>query len=125
MKRKPVKSVDEYINNFPPKIQVLLEKIRRVIKKNLPKETEETISYSIPTYKLDGKYMVYLAGFENHISMYPFLESIGKAAEKYRSGRGTVKFPLDKPLPLELIKKLVKANLKRHRERAKARKSKG
>lgn len=108
-------SVDEYIRSFPTTTQSALEDLRRTIRKVVP-EAEEVISYNIPTYKLAGKYVVYFAGFKEHISVYPVPDADAKLEEKiseYRSGRGTLRFSLGKPLPLGLIEQVVKLLRKR------------
>lgn len=109
------KTIDEYIHTFPNNVQGKLETIRRIIKEAAP-GSEETISYQIPTFKTNGTYLIYFAGWKNHISIYPIspaMETSIKELSKYRtSGKGTVQFPLDKPLPLSLIKKIVKYMVK-------------
>ena len=112
-------SIDEYIASFSEGVQKILEELRATIKAAAP-ETEEKISYNIPTFTLNGKYLVYFAGWKNHISMYPIpsgTEAFNKEVSKYVEGKGTLKFPMHKPLPLLLIAKIVKLrvaeNLKR------------
>ena len=116
------KNIDEYIAHFPHDVQEILEKIRMTIRKAAP-EAEETISYQMPTFTLKGKYLVYFAAFKKHIGFYP--APIGNAEFKeelsvYGAGRGTVKFPLDKPIPFDLISKIVKFRAKENLERAEA-----
>ena len=115
MKSKKVtfKSMDEYIGTFPEDIQKILEELRGTIKAAAP-EAEETISYNIPTFKMNGRYLIYFAGWKNHISLYPIpvgSEAFNKQISKYAEGKGTLKFPIDKPLPLKLITKIVKLKL--------------
>ena len=102
-------TVDEYIDSFPEEVQTVLQKVRRTIRKAVPKG-EETISYQIPTVKLHGKYVVYFSGWKNHISVYP-LPSGDDAFERdiapYKSGKGTAKFPLSKPIPYDLIERMA------------------
>jgi uncharacterized protein YdhG (YjbR/CyaY superfamily) len=111
---KPYKTIDEYLDNFPKEVQEILEKIRKIVKEIVPKEAEETISYGIPTVKLNGKYLVYFAGFKNHISLYP-IPPVPAIFEKeispFVKGKGTIQFPLDKPIPYDLIKEFVKYSL--------------
>ena len=112
MKSKKVsfKSMDEYIATFPNDIQKILEALRWTIRAAAP-EAEETISYNIPTFTLNGRYLIYFAGWKNHISLYPIPsggETFNKQISKYAEGKGTLKFPMDKPLPLKLITKIVK-----------------
>lgn len=102
-------SIDAYIADFPDEVQPVLEKIRTIIRKAAP-DAEETISYRIPTFKLNGTYLVYFAGLKNHVSLYPILgksPGLDEEIAPYRSGRGTVKFPLDRPIPYQLIAKIV------------------
>lgn len=102
--------VEEYIAGFPKDTQKILEQIRATIKKAAP-DAEETISYAIPTFKLEGRYLVYFAGYKNHIGLYPVPrenEAFKEELSAYKGGKGTVQFPLDKPIPLDLITKIVK-----------------
>ena len=119
--RSNFKSIDQYIKSFPDDVQPILQKLRKTIKSVVPKE-EETISYQIPTFKMNGKYVVYFAGFAKHISLYPFFPDtteLKRAVKPYMSGKATLKFPLDKPLPYPLIKKVVKILAKKNQERTK------
>ncbi|RPJ59811.1 MAG: hypothetical protein EHM23_12795 [Acidobacteria bacterium] len=115
--------IDDYIAGFPPEVQEILEKIRSTIRKTVP-DAVETISYQIPTFKLNGRYLVYFAGFKNHVSVYPAPGGDDELQEEmapYRSGKGTVKFPIDKPIPFGLIRKIVKFWVKENLRRAEAR----
>ena len=106
-------SIDDYIASFPPDVQKVLEQVRIAIKRVQPK-LEEKISYGIPAFWLNGKYVIYFAGWKNHVSLYPIPVGDDVFNEKishYVSGRGTVKFPLDKPLPLPLIREMVKLRM--------------
>ena len=108
--RNKAKDIDEYISWFPKDTQKLLKQIRSTIKKTVPK-AEEKISYAIPAFTLNGRHLIYFAGFENHVSIYPAPrenEAFKKPLSVYKGGKGTVQFPLDKPLPLDLIIKIVK-----------------
>jgi uncharacterized protein YdhG (YjbR/CyaY superfamily) len=103
-------SVDEYIRTFPPGVQKVLEELRTTIKTVAP-DAKETISYKMPTFTLNGTYLIYFAGWKKHVSIYPIpsgTEAFNKEISKYVDGKGTVKFPLDKPLPLKLISRIVK-----------------
>jgi uncharacterized protein YdhG (YjbR/CyaY superfamily) len=107
------KTIDEYIATFPDERQKILEEVRSTIKAAAP-GTEEKISYGIPTFTLNGKYLIYFAGWKNHISLYPVPaadDEFNKSIEPYVSGRGTLKFPLDKPMPLKLISRIVKLRM--------------
>lgn len=98
-------SIDEYIATFPAEIQKKLEEVRAAIKATVP-EAGETISYNMPAFTLDGKYFIAFAGWKKHIAIYPIPsgdEAFNREAAKYIAGKGTLQFPLDGPLPLELI----------------------
>jgi uncharacterized protein YdhG (YjbR/CyaY superfamily) len=119
MAKTNFKTIDEYIQTFPKDVQKILEQIRQSIKDVVP-DVEETISYQIPTFKLYGKYLVYFAGWKNHISLYPVTDTIKEKIKKeiasYKTSKGTLQFPLDKPMPLSLIKKIVKYKIKEFAE---------
>jgi uncharacterized protein YdhG (YjbR/CyaY superfamily) len=109
MKNK-ISSIDEYIETFPQDIQVILQQVRQTIKAAAPK-AGETISYGIPTFTLNGKYLIYFAGWKHHISIYPIPtgnDAFQQEITPYISGKGTLKFPIEKPIPLKLITKIVK-----------------
>lgn len=104
------KSTDEYISNFPKETQILLQEVRKTVK-NVAPQAIESISYGMPAYKLNGKALVYFAGYKNHIGFYAtptghaeFIEELAK----YKQGKGSVQFPLNEPMPLDLITKIVK-----------------
>ena len=102
-------TVDDYIASYPADVQVVLETIRQTIRKVVP-TADETISYQIPTFRLNGKNIVHFAAWKHHISLYP-LPAIDEEYEQevapYRSGKGTAKFPLDKPIPYDIIERMV------------------
>ena len=105
---KADQSVDDYIGRFPDDIRAILEKVRTTIRKTAPKAGEK-ISYGIPTVTLNGN-LVHYAAFKNHIGFYPTSSGIKKFKQElsnYKGGRGSVQFPLDKPIPLGLISKIV------------------
>jgi uncharacterized protein YdhG (YjbR/CyaY superfamily) len=109
-KKAGFSSIDEYIATFPEETQKLLEEVRGTIKAVVPDE-QEKISYQISAFELNGKNLVHFAGWKNHISMYPIpagTEAFNKEVAQYADGKGTIKFPIDKPLPLKLITKIVK-----------------
>jgi len=111
--KKQVKTMDEYIATFPKNVQDILEKLRRVIKESAPK-AEETINYGIPTFKLNGN-LVHFAAFKNHIGFYPTPSAIvafKKGLSPYKQAKGSVQFPLDKPIPFSIVKKIVKYRVK-------------
>jgi len=106
-------TIDEYIKTFPRDIQKILETVRQTIKKSALK-AQEAISYQIPTFKLNGN-LVHFAAFKNHIGFYPGSKAIKdfqKDLVKYKSSKGAVQFPIDKPMPLSLIQKIVKHRMK-------------
>ncbi len=101
--------IDTYIASFPPEIRKELEKIRIVIKKSAPEATE-AISYGMPTFKLKGN-LVHFAAFKNHIGFFPTpkpIEVFSKELAEYVTSKGTIRFPLDKPIPYDLIEAIVK-----------------
>jgi uncharacterized protein YdhG (YjbR/CyaY superfamily) len=102
-------SIDEYIATFPEEIQKILEELRATIKAAAP-EAEEKISYQMPTFALKGN-LVHFAAFKNHIGLYPTpsgTQAFKRELSIYQGAKGSIKFPIDKPLPLELIRKIVK-----------------
>ena len=113
------KTVDDYIQSFPAGERSRLEKIRQIIKVTAPK-AEELISYGIAGYIYKGM-LIYFAGFKNHVSVYPAprtVEPFKKELAAYDGGKGTVQFPHDKPLPLDLVKRIVKYRMKANEEKA-------
>ena len=122
MSRTIAKDMDDYISGFPKDVQALLQQVRNIIKKAAP-GVEERISYGIPTFNLSNRYLIYFAGFKNHISVYPAPRESKEFKEKlskYKGGKGTVQFPLDKPLPIGLITDIVKFRMKQNKEIEKA-----
>lgn len=111
---KTFKDVDSYIADFPKETQTLLRKIRATIRKAAPKATEK-ISYGMPGYYFNG-YLVYFGGFKKHVSFFPASGGIralfSTQLAKYKGGKGTIQFPIDKPIPFGLITKIVKFRLK-------------
>ena len=121
MKSKKVTftSIDEYIGTFPDDVQKILEKLRATIKAAAP-EAVEKISYNMPTFTLHGKYLVYFAGWNHHVAFYgaPRGNSeFGEALSPYESGAGTLQFPYDKPIPYDLVTKIVKFRAAENRKR--------
>lgn len=109
MERITAKNIDQYIAAFPDEVQDRLQEMRSTIRKAAPK-AEETISYAIPTFKLNGN-LVHFAAFKNHIGFYPGpsgIEAFKKEFSTYDGAKGSVQFPLNKPLPLALVTKVVK-----------------
>jgi uncharacterized protein YdhG (YjbR/CyaY superfamily) len=107
---KTVKTVEEYLSLFPEHQQKELENIRKAIKDAAPK-AEELISYGMPGYKLNGV-LVYFGGFKNHCSFFPggnsVIQKFSNELKPYKTSKGTIQFPMDKPIPVSLIKKMVK-----------------
>jgi uncharacterized protein YdhG (YjbR/CyaY superfamily) len=119
--KKDITTIDEYIADFPNEVQKLLQQMRATIKKAAPK-AEEKIGYGIPTFTLNGN-LVHFGGYKNHIGFYPApagLKAFEKELAPYLTGKGTAQFPIDKPLPLGLITKIVKFRVKQNLEKAEA-----
>lgn len=111
-------TIDEYISSFPKDIQKMLGDVRSAIGKAAP-EAAEAVSYGIPTFKLNGN-LVHFAAFKNHIGFYPTpngIEEFEKELSVYKQGKGSVQFPVNKPLPLDLISKMVKYRIKKNSEK--------
>ena len=117
------KNINEYIKNFPAGTQKTLKQIRATIKKITP-AAEEVISYGIPAFRLNERALIYFAGWKEHVSIYPVPKdkAFQKEVENYQTGKGTLQFPLDKPLPLKVITKAVKLRVKENTGLAKAKK---
>ena len=115
------KTIDEYIATFPRNVRDVLEELRRIIRESAP-EAEEAISYGMPAFKLHGN-LVYFAAWKNHIGFYPggssAIEAFKKELSPFKQAKGTVQFPLDKPIPLDLVKKIVKFRVKENESKKK------
>lgn len=123
MKANAPANTDAYIASFPKETQVLLKQLREVIIKAAPK-AEECISYQMPAFKLNGP-VVYFAGYAKHIGFYPTgsgIEAFRDEIAGYKNSKGAVQFPLDKPLPVKLITKIVKYKVKENLEKVKLKK---
>lgn len=110
----PIKTIDQFISAYPPEVQTILQKIRVLIQKSVP-EAEEAMSYGIPTFKLNGKNLVHFSAFKEHIGFYPTptgIEKFKKELSAYDGAKGSVKFPLNKPIPYGLITKIVQFRVK-------------
>ncbi|MHB8481470.1 MAG: iron chaperone [Nitrospiria bacterium] len=108
-----INSIDQYLHGFPEAIQIKLSELRSTIRLAAPQAIEK-ISYRIPTFYYNGN-LVHFAAFKNHIGFYPASSGIREFKEqltRYKTSRGTVQFPLDKPLPIKLIKKIVEFRVK-------------
>jgi uncharacterized protein YdhG (YjbR/CyaY superfamily) len=118
VKTKAPATIDEYIAGFPPDVRRMLQQVRATIHEAVP-DAEETISYGIPTFK----HVLAFAGWKKHVSVYPApmgVPQFAKAVAKYGSGRGTLQFPLDEPIPLGLIARLARFRNKAEKAKAKA-----
>ena len=118
---KKVENIDDYISDFSVETQKYLNEMRELIRKLAP-DSVESISYAIPTFSLNGKYLVYFAGFKNHIGLYPTpvgMEAFKEELLNYKTGKGSVQFPLNKPLPIALITKIVKYQIEQNELKAK------
>ena len=109
MMKGQYKNIDEYIAGFPKEIQDILQNLRKVIQESAP-EAQEVISYSMPAFKQNG-ILVYFAAFKDHIGFFPTSSGVSafkKDLEPYATSKGTIRFPLDKPIPFALVEKIVK-----------------
>jgi uncharacterized protein YdhG (YjbR/CyaY superfamily) len=121
MMRTTYNNVNEYISTFPKETQELLKQIRKTIRQAAP-EAEESISYGMPAFKLNGKPLVYFAAFKNHIGFYATPTGHKEFAEelsKYRQGKGSVQFPLNEPMPLDLIERITLFRVKENKSKSK------
>jgi uncharacterized protein YdhG (YjbR/CyaY superfamily) len=119
-------TIDEYIAAFPPEIQAILEKIRAVVREAAP-GAQETISYQMPTFTLYGN-LVHFAAFGSHIGFYPTptgIDAFKNELSDYKMGKGSIQFPLDEPIPYDLIRRIVEHRVQENLERAEAKKKKG
>ena len=122
VKKAIPKTIDEYVASFPKDIQAILEKIRMTIKQAAP-DAEETIKYGMPTFTLKGN-LVFFAAFKRHIGFYPPTtgnEQLNHALAAYQGPKDSLKFPLDKPMPYDLISEIVTARVKENLQTAEAR----
>ncbi|MDW5563668.1 MAG: DUF1801 domain-containing protein [Methanomassiliicoccus sp.] len=118
--RAKPKDIDEYIAAFPPEIQERLVMIRQAVKATVP-EAQETISYGMPAFQLNGP-LAYFAAFKSHIGFYPTPSGVSEFSEElshYKQGKGSVQFPNDAPIPLDLVRRIVKFKAKENAKRAK------
>jgi uncharacterized protein YdhG (YjbR/CyaY superfamily) len=115
--------VDSYIAQFPVKVQKILEKVRQTIARAAP-EAEETISYQMPAFRQHG-ILVYFAAWKEHIGLYPPIsgdKALEKAVARYAGPKGNLQFPLDEPIPYDLIERIVKLRVKQDAAKAEAKK---
>jgi uncharacterized protein YdhG (YjbR/CyaY superfamily) len=121
----PPTSIDEFIAQFPLETQVLLQKIRAVIHEATP-EASEVIAYGIPTFVLHGN-LVHFSAYKNHIGFYPApsgIEQFKEALAKYQKGKGTIQFPIDQPIPYDLVREVTLFRAKENERKAAAKKAK-
>ncbi len=112
-----IKTVPEYLSGFPASTKKMLIQIRKIIREAVPESTE-TISYGMPTYKMERN-LIHFAGYKNHIGLYPgpvFLNAFAKEISGYETSKGTIRFPLDAPLPISLIDKIVKCAVEENKK---------
>jgi uncharacterized protein YdhG (YjbR/CyaY superfamily) len=117
----PPTTIDEYIAGFSPEIQEILEKIRQIVREVAP-EASETIKYQMPTFVLHGN-LVHFAAFKKHIGFYPVpsgVEAFKEELSVYKGAKGSVQFPLDQPIPYDLISRIVKFRVQENLEKAAA-----
>ncbi len=122
---KKFTTVEEYISTFPAETKKLLKEMRKAIKQAAP-DAEELISYNMPAFKQEGA-LVYYAGYKHHIGFYPTSSGIAvfkKEFSNYKNSKGAVQFPIDEPLPLDLVTKIVKYRVKENVLKAKMKKKK-
>jgi len=115
-RRAAPKNVDEYIEAYPPDVRAVLERIRSTIRSAAP-DAQEAISYQIPAFKLNGA-LVYFAAFKKHIGLYPPVRGdarLEKAIAPYAGEKGNLRFPLDRPIPFDLIERIVKFRVRQNR----------
>jgi len=119
MQKYSPNSVEAYIASFPKDIQEILIKIRKTILKKAP-QAIESMSYGMPAYKTNGKPLVYFAGYKNHIGFYATPQGhteFAKELSKYKSGKGSVQFPINQPIPLDLIGRIVEFRIKENQSK--------
>lgn len=120
MNKNTAKNIDDYIDRFPKDVQRLLKQLRATVKKTAP-QAQEKISYAMPAFALNG-ILVYFAAYQSHIGFYPgaaAILSFKKDIQKFKSSKGTIQFPLDKPLPLALVVRIVKYRVQQNLQKKK------
>jgi uncharacterized protein YdhG (YjbR/CyaY superfamily) len=117
--RSTANSIDEYIAEFPPETRKVLEELRALIKASVP-DAAELISYAVPTFDLNRRHLVHFAGFEKHVGFYPGasgVEAFKEELKAYKSGKGSVQFPLGQPIPTDLIRRIVEFRVEENTRR--------
>ena len=118
-RRSTATSTDDYIGQFPPKTQQILQEMRDLIRASAP-GASETISYAMPTFDVNGRHLVHFAGYARHIGFYPIpsgMEAFKQELSRYKTGKGSVQFPLDQPLPRDLIRRIVEYRVEENQRR--------
>jgi len=124
-KAQPPKDIDGYIARFPADVRMILEKVRATIRTAAP-EAKETISYQMPAFKQHG-ILVYFAGWKKHVGLYPPVsgdKALEKAVARYSGPKGNLQFPLDEPIPYDLIERIVRLRVKQDLAKAAAKRKK-
>jgi uncharacterized protein YdhG (YjbR/CyaY superfamily) len=114
-------NMDAYIAGFPKPVQEVLQQLRKAIHEAAP-ETQEKIAYGMPAFRLYGRDLIYFAAFKNHIGLYALPSgniAFRKELEAYKTGKGSIQFPLDKPMPWQLIAKIIRFRIQENLQRAK------
>jgi uncharacterized protein YdhG (YjbR/CyaY superfamily) len=118
--RTAVKTIDDYLALQPEKVMIALENLRQIIRDNA-KGAEEVMSYGMPAFKIHGRILVYFAAFKGHMSLFPanskLIVEMKKELKDFVTGKGTIQFTLDKPLPKSLVNKIIKARVKQNLEK--------
>ena len=123
--RKTYANIDEYISEFPVEVQQILQKVRLTIHEAAP-QAREAISYQMPTFKLYGN-LVHFAAYAHHVGFYPTssgIERFARELSRFKTSRGTIQFPLDSPIPYELIARITRFRVEENRTRAESKKKK-
>lgn len=123
---KQFETIDEYISMFPGDVQTILNQVRQTIREAAP-DADETINYRMPTFTLNGN-LVHFAAFKNHIGFYPTptgIEAFKEELSPYKGAKGSVQFPIDQPMPLSLIRRIVEYRVKENMERKQKQKGSG
>lgn len=114
--RRKSRTIDEYIDSFPPDVRSILQRMREVIHESAP-EAQEAIAYGMPTFRLNGN-LVHFAAFKSHIGFYPSgpsaIEAFKNELSQYEQSKGTIRFPLNQPIPFELVKRIVKFRVRQN-----------
>jgi uncharacterized protein YdhG (YjbR/CyaY superfamily) len=121
--RNTATTIDEYIAGFPPETQRVLQELRALIRDHAPGATE-TISYAMPAFDLNGQHLVFFAGYPHHVGFYPIpsgMDAFKEELSRYKTGKGSVQFPLDEPLPRDLIRRIVEFRVMENGERPRRR----